>query len=219
MAVRQVHEDDAAGDRWQFRSEFARHYEISVQRFLEYMMILLHKGSGQPGRRKEFVGMRWQNVGMVKRDVFLHDGYVLFLLTYYKSLSRTHASRHPVRFLLPHVGVLLVQFLVLIQPLRRLLCREVHIPADVSEYLWSDGAAIWPEDKMTRLIKSMSKQAVREAVNIQSWRQISVGIAIKKFSGLAYEADLDLPGDEDDDLGGNTVLDSAGGAMAAVFHH
>lgn len=54
---------------------------------------------------------------------------------------------------------------------------------------------------MTRLMKSMSTQAVGERVNIQSWRQIAVEIAIKKFSGLAYEADLDLAGDDDDDLG------------------
>lgn len=199
---------------WQVRSEFAQQYELSVQRFLEYMMVLIHKGSGQPARRKEFLGMRWQNVGLVKRDLFLHDGHVLYLLTYHKSLSRTHASRHPVRVLLPEVGLLLVQFLVLIQPPRRHFCQEVQIPVEVSEYLWAG----WPEDKMTRIVSSMSKQAVGERVNIQSWRQIAVGIAIKKFSGLAYEADLDLPGDVDDDLGGKSIVDSFGGAMADVFH-
>lgn len=120
------------GETWQIRSEFAQQYEKSVQRFLEYLLILIHKGSGQPARRKDFLGMRWQNVGLTKRSIFLHDGFVLFFLTYHKSLSRTHASRHPVRVPLPAVGVLLVRFLVLIQPLRRHFHREVRIPDDVT---------------------------------------------------------------------------------------
>ncbi|ERF71905.1 hypothetical protein EPUS_09389 [Endocarpon pusillum Z07020] len=196
----------------------------NIQREPELRHLVLRRnqeeeGSGQPARRKEFLGMRWQNVGFTKRNVFVHDGHVLFLLTYHKSLSRTHASRHPARFLLPEVGQLLVQFLVLITPIRRYFHREVLVPVDVSEYLWSGGSGIWPEDKMTRIVKSMSQQAIGEKVNMQSWRQISVGIAIKKFSGLTYEADLDLPGDEDDDLSGTSILNSFGGAMADVFHH
>lgn len=217
LVLRRNHEEE--GESWCVRSEFAQQYEKSVQRFLEYLMVLIHKGSGQPARRKEFLGMRWQNVGFTKRNVFVHDGHVLFLLTYHKSLSRTHASRHPARFLLPEVRLLLVQFLVLITPIRRHFHREVSVPADVSEYLWSNDSGIWPEDKMTRIVKSMSQQAIGEKVNMQSWRQISVGIAIKKFSGLTYEADLDLPRDEDDDLGGTSIVNSFGGAMTDVFHY
>ncbi|KAF2416677.1 hypothetical protein EJ08DRAFT_600361, partial [Tothia fuscella] len=50
------------------------------------------------------------------RNLFIYNGYLAFILTYYKSLNITNASRYPVRFLLPEVGQLLARFLILIQP-------------------------------------------------------------------------------------------------------
>jgi len=117
---------DDDSHEWRVRTEFGQQYEQSVQDFLEYMLVLVHKGSGQPARKKEFLGTRWRNVSSVKRNIFLHDGYLLFILNYHKSATRIHASRFPVRFLLPEVGRLMVQFLVLIQPMRRFICAEVQ---------------------------------------------------------------------------------------------
>lgn len=209
-------DDSRVGD--QVRSIFAREYEESIQLFLKYLAILLHKGSGQPGRANEFLSLRWQNKLGSKRNLYVHDGYVLFLLSYHKALQRTHASRYPVRFLLPEVGQLLVQYLVLIQPVRRLFSRAVAVPAAVSEYLWHDGEKIWSGEKFTKAGRSTSQCAIGTAVNMQSWRQISVAIAVKKFGGLDYQADLDLAGDDDDDVGGQSILESWRGPMADVFH-
>lgn len=72
---------------------------------------------------------------MANRNLFIHDKFMIFILHYHKALNRTHASRFPVRFLLPKASILLTQFLILIQPLRRIFCRAVGIPATVSEYL------------------------------------------------------------------------------------
>jgi hypothetical protein len=139
---------------WLVRSDFADEYETSVQRFLEHIFGPIFKGSGQPGRKREFLGMRWCNVAFAKRNIFIHDGYVLFILNYHKLLSQTNASRWPVRFLLPAVGELLVQFLVLVPAFRRWLKEEVSIPKTVTEYLWAtrDSDEPWGEDKMTRLM-------------------------------------------------------------------
>ena len=71
-----------------------------MQRFLEHLMVLLHITSGQPARRPEFLGLRWCNKQADKRNLFIHDGYMLFLLRYHKSLNITNSSRFPVRFLL-----------------------------------------------------------------------------------------------------------------------
>jgi len=77
--------------------------------------------------------MRWCNKASDKRNLFVHDGYVLFIRTYHKSLAMSNASRWPVSFLLPAVGELLVRYLVLVQPFRIWLKEEVNIPEDVSE--------------------------------------------------------------------------------------
>lgn len=218
MVVQHDPDQDTTGH--QVRSIFAQEYEVAVQQFLGYLSVLMHKGSGQPGRSTEFLGTRWQNKweGGATRNIFVHDGYLLFLLTYHKAESRTHASRFPVRFLLPEVGHLLVQFLTLIMPFRKVLSKQVQIPAKVSEYLWHDGRDIWSGDRFMRFARTVSQQAHGVPVSMQSWRQIAVAIAVKKFGGLDYQADLDLQGDADDDVGGQSILASWGGAMADVFH-
>lgn len=202
----------------QVKSSFAQEYEASIQRFLMYMFLLMHKFSGQSARLEEMLSLLWQNKAITVRNLYLHDGYLLFLLTYHKALHRTHASRFPVRFLFPDVGQLMVQYLVLILPMRRLLSKAVGIPLTVSEYLWHDGSKLWSAKKITDFAKAASQSAIGVAVNIQAWRQITVAIAVKKFGGLDYQADLDLAGDADDDVGGQSILDSWGGAMANVFH-
>ena len=183
---------------------------------LEHMMVLMHLGSGQPARKPEYLGMRWCNKASDKRNLFVHDGYVLFILTYHKSLAMSNASRWPVRFLLPTVGELLVRYLVLVQPFRIWLKEEVSIPEDVSEYLWSHGAEAWTENQMTKILASETKAVLGIRINVQSWRQMAAGIAIKKSGKLRYpvEADLDSDDDSDDDRDG----DLKGPAMPDAFH-
>jgi superfamily II DNA helicase RecQ len=198
------------------RSDFARHYQQSVIRFLEVMLVLIHKGSGQPARRKEFLGLRWRNMGTAPRNLRLLSGNVLFILTYHKSLHRTHASRSPVRYLPPAVAQLLVQYLVLIQPFRRLCAQDTNIPDGVGEYLWSDATSPWVDDRMTRTVISMSECSIGRKVNIKVWRQICVAIAVKKFSGMHYEADTDIPGNTDDVL--EDTFNADGITLAPSFH-
>ncbi|KAL2005524.1 hypothetical protein VTN00DRAFT_2735 [Thermoascus crustaceus] len=144
-------------------------------------MPIVHIGSGQLSRRKESMGLRWCNGPLDKRNLFIHDGRVLFILAYHKSINITNASRWPVHFLLPEVGTLCVQYLVLIQPFRIWLNQTVKIPEDV-------------------------------AIDAQSWRQIAVGIAIKKFAGLNYPL---FPSAKD---GKGDHPNRAAGSMADVFH-
>ena len=202
---------------WPVRSEFAKQYQVSVENFLEHLLVLVHKGSGQPARRVEFLGTRWRNVGMAPRNLRLHSGHVLFILDYHKSQTRTHASRSPVRFLFPAVAQLLLQFLVLIQPFRTLLAKETQIPPLVGDYLWSTGEQPWPEERMTRILTSISRRSLGRAVNVRAWRQICVGIAVKRFSGMNYEVDADLPGNADDDDGGEAMV-ADGVTLPASFH-
>jgi hypothetical protein len=48
----------------------------------------------------------------------MHNSYMLFILTYHKSLAMSNASHWPVHFLLPAVSKLLIRYLVLVQPFR-----------------------------------------------------------------------------------------------------
>lgn len=202
---------------WLFRSQFARQYQTSVEQFLEHMLVLVHKGSGQPARRVEFLGTRWRNIGTATRSLLIHSGYLVFMLSYHKSQARTHASRYPVRVIYPAVAQMLIQFLKLVQPLRLLLSHDTNIPSRVGDYLWSDGEQPWSEERMTRILQSMSRRSLGKEISVASWRQIAVGFALKRFSGMHYELDADMPGNHDDDNNGEAVV-ADGITLPAAFH-
>ena len=65
----------------------------------------------------------------------MHDSYVLFILTYHKSLIMTNVFCWPVHFLLPMIGQLLVHYLVLVQLFCIWLKTEVIISENVFKYL------------------------------------------------------------------------------------
>jgi superfamily II DNA helicase RecQ len=203
--------------QWPVRSEFVKQYQISVEKFLELLLVLVHIGSGQPAHRTEFLGMLWRNTSLAVRNIRLFSGYVVFILTYFKSQSRTHGSRAPVRVVFPPVAQLLVQFLVLIEPFRGLLARDTNIPPLVGDYLWSSGEAPWSDERMTRVLRSTSRRSIGRERNVQAWRQICVALAVKKFSGMRYEADTDIPGNDDDcELDKGLVTD--GVTLPVSFH-
>jgi hypothetical protein len=60
------------------------------------------------------IGLRWYNKQADIRNIFIRDKYMIFALSYYKSMNITNAGRYPVRALLPEAGALLVQYLVLV---------------------------------------------------------------------------------------------------------
>jgi superfamily II DNA helicase RecQ len=184
-----------ADGRWHVDAAAARRYEDAVQRFLESLLVLVHIASGQPARRTELLGLRWCNRQADVRSLFLHDGHAVFILAYHKSMNLTNASRYPVRALLPAVAALAVRYLVLVIPFRRWLARSVagggggdvrRLQAEagwISEYLWADGGIVWSPDRLTRVLASRSRLAIGIELTVQGWRQIAVGIALRKLTG------------------------------------
>ena len=203
--------------QWIVKSDAAKQYLCSVQAFLRPMSIGMLKGSGQPPRIEEFLGLRVSNTLFDKRGLFMHNGWMLFILTYHKSIGRTNASRWPVRVLLPEVAQLLAQYLVVVVPFLRFLSVEVRVPEEVSPYLWSHGKEVWSSNKMSQVLKSGSEAAIGVKISGRAWRQIAVGIALKKFAGTAYQTELDIHGDEDEEEGEDPHLDA--GSMPNVFHY
>ncbi|OJD23078.1 hypothetical protein ACJ73_05575 [Blastomyces percursus] len=169
-------------DEWVIGADTAQQYENTVQRFLRALITPFFLGSGQHGRRTEFIALRWRNSILTTRDLFLHDGQMLFILSYHKSRHRTNASRWPVRFLLPEAAQLVAQYLVMIQPFREFLHAQAQVPVAVPEYLFSGGRAPWTDDAMTRAIVNTGKQVLGKRIHIQAWRQLTKGIVRRKFT-------------------------------------
>ncbi|KAK5020796.1 hypothetical protein LTS07_011432 [Exophiala sideris] len=208
--------DKGDATEWPVRAEFAKQYQVSVEQFLEHLVLAIHKGSGQPARREEFLSMRWRNTPMALCNVRLYDGHVLFILEYHKSMTRTHATRSPVRVVFPEVAQLSVRFLVVVQPFRTLVSSSTEIPIVIGDYLWSSAEEPWPAERFTRILTRMSRLSLGRSINTQAWRQICVAIAIKHFRGQNYEMDADVPGNADDHLDETTIGD--GVTLPVSFH-
>lgn len=202
---------NAAGDQWVVSADAAQQYEDAVQRFLRAVLGPIFLGSGQQGRRTEFIALRWKNSVLATRDLFLHDGQMLFILSYHKNRHRSNASRWPVRFLLPEVAHLLVQYLAIIQPFREYLHAKAQVPPATSEYIFSAGKAPWHEDTMTRVIVQTGKQLLGKQIHIQAWRQITIGIARRKLA--APEANMLIEEGEGVDEEEDPILGSLTEAM------
>jgi hypothetical protein len=63
-----------AEGHWVVSADAAQQYEDAVQKFLQVLLVPFFLGSGQQGRRTEFLGLRWRNTTLTTRDLFLHDG-------------------------------------------------------------------------------------------------------------------------------------------------
>jgi hypothetical protein len=186
-------------------------YEDAVQRFLEALMVPFFIGSGQQARRTEFIGLLWKNSRNRTRDLFIHDGQMIFILSYHKTRSQSNASRWPVRYLLPEVAQLVVQFLALVQPFRDFLHGEAPGSGDVSPYLWSRNFNPWKEDAMTRVVVATGKRILGKEIHVRAWRQITVGIAREKFKTSEANLLVEEGGDDDE-------TDPALGSMSDAFH-
>lgn len=56
-------------DGCKVRAEFADRYESASQRFLKELLVVLHKGSGQPARATELLTIIWKNTTKRPRDL------------------------------------------------------------------------------------------------------------------------------------------------------
>ena len=99
--------------RWK-QSSFQR-FEASVQKFLEYLLLLFHMTGGQPAREPEILSMRWRN-GDTIRNIFVDYGLVVGIPRYHKTRSTTREDRPIPRFLPAAVSKLVVYYLTIVIP-------------------------------------------------------------------------------------------------------
>jgi hypothetical protein len=60
-------------------------YKDAVQKFLQALLVPFFLGSSQQGHQTKFLGLQWRNTTLTTQDLFLHDGQMLFILSYHKT--------------------------------------------------------------------------------------------------------------------------------------
>ncbi|CAO3695068.1 unnamed protein product [Umbelopsis ramanniana] len=152
QALFQTFWSQTSAGAWVVCADAMQQYEDAVQQFLRALMVPIFIGSGQQGRRSEFMALRWRNTTWSTRDLFLHDGQMIFVLSYHQTRSQSDATRWPIRYVLLEVAQLATQYLVLVQPFRSFLHCKAPGSGAVSDHLWSRGHDPWEGDAVTRIV-------------------------------------------------------------------
>ena len=128
-----------AGARW--RGDAVRRYLADVDAFLERLLLLVHITGGQPAKGTELLAIQHCNPadGQGRRNIFLENGLVSFVIFYHKGYSVTGSTKIIHRFLPLEVSELLVYYFWLVLPFVGQLDKLSRLPeakAASTSYLW-----------------------------------------------------------------------------------
>jgi len=180
-----------------WREKAIERYEAVADEFLKRLLVLIHMGSGQPLRESELFSVTWRN-SQRRRNVYLKHGLVMLHTTYHKGQQQTGKFKDNIRFLPVPFGELLLDYLVVIIPLRQVFLRQSAPHAVISPYLWWKDGKVWTDNRLTRCIEQACTRASIPRLHIANWRQMTVNIVKTKFVADVgcFEVD-DGAGDED----------------------
>ena len=95
-----------------WKIDAVRAYNGKVEAFLERMLLLVHLTAGQPARGTEILSLRHVNtLHGHHRSIFVENGMVSIVTSYYKGYSVTGSTKIIYRYLLKEVAELLVYYL------------------------------------------------------------------------------------------------------------
>lgn len=138
--------------------------------------------------------MTWRNTQR-PRHITIRHKQVMIHLQYDKSQQQTGKLRDNIRFVADPVSNLLLDYLVYVQPLRRIFLRQRAPQATISPVLFEKAGKVWPESKLTRCLERASTRADICRLHVSNWRQMTVAIVKTKFAGhIGYFEE-----DEDDE--------------------
>lgn len=100
-----------------FRETAMLEYLEMYDRYIEYLFIVIHMGSGLPSRAPELLTATIEGGKSGLRSLYYLDGSLFLRLLYGKSNSRTRSSRSIARFLDEDVSSMLLEDIFFVRPL------------------------------------------------------------------------------------------------------
>jgi hypothetical protein len=132
-------------------------YRRQVDRFLEHLLLLVHLTSGQPARGTEIISLRHVNTTHY-RNVFIEDGLVAIVTSYYKGYTCTGSTKIIYRYLPNEVSELLVYYLWLVLPfVKQITLLLSNTTAQMLDsFIWSQGSESWNSQRLSEILKRES---------------------------------------------------------------
>jgi hypothetical protein len=186
---------DAAGKTvWRYGN--AKAYKEKVTRFLELLLLLIHLTSGQPARRTEILSIRYMNtVHGHHRNIFIENGMVSTVTSYYKGYNVTGSTKIIHRYLPKEVGELLVYYLWLILP----FCQQLELlafrnSAQTSPFLWAKdkGGDAWDSSQLSRVMRREFELELGLPIGLSVYRHLAIAISRKHLPCGGFKRDYGL---------------------------
>jgi hypothetical protein len=170
--------------------EHVKQYIQRVQAFLRRLLLLVHLTGGQPARGTELLILRWRNSARCEtRNMFIENGLVSFVTSYYKNYAATNFTKIIHRYLPSEIGEMLVYYLWLVLPFVEQLHILAGLPSSgkLGSFLWPAGLKLrrtatkkgaMQKDK---LIREVDKNGFTFTSSVEeSWESAQLGLVIKE---------------------------------------
>ena len=152
-----------------------RRYIRKIDTFLKLLLFIVHITAGQLARGTEIILCRYRNRLLQDRNVFVIDRQVVFITRYYKLQSLVDAPKVIPRFLPQRVGQLVVLYLAYVLPFQERLIEYIQ-RYKRSDYIQAGKHRVQETDRLTRVIKARSLQALRNKLYTLNYQHIAITI-------------------------------------------
>lgn len=157
----------------------AEQYRTHVRNFRTKLLLLVQLTGGQPARIPELLLVQHQDsIHDVHRGVFVEDGSVCLVTRIHKGYTISGDVKIIFRYPPREVGELLVRYLWLVLPFFERL-QQHRFAVDPSPFLWPDdaGGPKWSTELVRKALREESLIGLGQALNVQTYRQIAVGMS------------------------------------------
>jgi superfamily II DNA helicase RecQ len=167
------------------RAEAERYMDRIIE-FREKLAVLMHIVGGQPGRGPELLSIRHSNtIQGGHRNIFIEDGLMVYATRYHKGYAMSGDIKIIHRYIPREAGELLVWYMWLVLPFQQQLEALVWEKEVISSHLWpaDPSGRKWTSDRLREVLKRESIIGLGQALTIQSYRDIAIGISRRFMRG------------------------------------
>lgn len=161
-------------------AECAKYLDM-VDQLLEVLFCLIEVTSGQPGRATEMAEARLSNSCRAMRSLYLIDGMVCLILTYYKSQSMVKKRKLMARFLPERIGKLVLMYSMYIRPIAKIACVGLKKRNEFDHWLFLHGGERMNDRKLSEVFRRRIVQDGGLRLTFRQYRHVAIGIAKKKL--------------------------------------
>ncbi|PMD29294.1 hypothetical protein L207DRAFT_549890 [Hyaloscypha variabilis F] len=138
----------------------------------------------------ELLSLEYCNGQLSQRGIYVYNGFMIYVIQYYKAKRSTNNEFTVIRFLLGRLGKLLFYYLTYIRLFIIMVEREISMsPTRVLSSLlfctFNKPHRLWPFTRLSDILAKSNTGLFEKPLNIRLYRQLSIYVTEKHIKRLA----------------------------------